>query len=63
MSYTAITYSGDQLLTVFIDRADSKAQVYYTYDGGEEQGTQYQTADMPSDDQAAARLVNAWIGG
>lgn len=61
MPYERITYQADQLLVVLIDRDNPTATVYYQYDDREERPTQYQTADMPTDDQAAAGMVNAWI--
>ncbi len=62
MPYDMIISAEDELLVVFIDRADPKAQVFYAYDGqAADQSTPYRTADMPMDDQAAARMVNAWI--
>lgn len=63
MSHTAIVYAADPLLTVYIDRMNPGATVYYQYDEGEEQNCAYETADMPMDDQAAAKMVNDWIDG
>jgi hypothetical protein len=61
MTFYAITYAADPLLVVYIDRSRPEALVRYTYDDGEEQLTQYQTADMPMDDQRAAEMVNTWL--
>lgn len=60
--YAAITYEADPLLTVFIDGENRAAGVFFRYDDDEaDRPTVFQTADMPMDDQAAARRVNDWL--
>ena len=64
-TYTAIVCDADPLLTVYIDRTSPTAGVFFKYDdqydGGADQPTCYQSADMPADDQSAAEMVNAWL--
>jgi hypothetical protein len=61
MTYESIRLDADPLLVVHIDRSRATAPVTYTYDDREEQPTQYQTADMPMDDQRAAQMVAEWL--
>jgi hypothetical protein len=61
MSATPIICATDPLLQVYIYRSSARAAVWYAYDGGPEQSTPYQTADMPADDQQAADQVLDWI--
>ena len=63
--HTAIPCASDPLLTVYVDRSDPTAGVYYTYGDDEpaDQTTMFQTADMPASDKAAAEKVNRWIEG
>jgi hypothetical protein len=58
-----IVYEGDPMLTVHIDRAHAEANVRYSYEGNDTsyEPTCYQTADMPWDDQAAAKMINDWL--
>ena len=61
MPHQKIICAADPLLAVYIDRENPAALVVYEYDDRGEQPTQYQTADMPMDDQAAASMVNDWL--
>lgn len=56
-----ITYTADPALKVIIDRADPRARVWFTYGDGDEQGTPFETADMPMDDQQAAAKVIDYV--
>jgi hypothetical protein len=56
----------DKALTVFINRSQASAQVFYEYDAKELdevqwRATGYQTADMPMDDEAAVEMVSEWL--
>lgn len=57
-----ITHPYDPLLTVWIDRERPNGLVFFRYDGNGDQGTPFQTADMPASDDAAWEKVNEWIG-
>lgn len=57
---TKITDKRDPLLTVYINRDDAAARVYFVYDDGPDQSTPYQTADMPMDDAEAWQMVNEY---
>lgn len=57
---TSIVCDDDTELVVHIRRNQSTAPVWYTY-AGDDGGAPFQTADMPMDDQRAARMVNEWL--
>lgn len=61
--YTDIPCDADAELTVHIDRSHPEANVRYSYTANESdhEGTPFQTADMPWNDQEAARMVNDWL--
>jgi hypothetical protein len=58
-----ITFDQDRFLVVNIDRSNPAAPVtfqYLAFDDAPVQATPYQTADMPEDDQAAARKISLY---
>ncbi len=61
--FSAIRSEADPYLVVFVNWEQATAPVGYEYDEGPRQWTPYQTADLPGTDQAAAKMVNDWIGG
>lgn len=61
-----IALDDDPCMHVFIDRNNPAAPVRFCYDNGWDdepimQSTPYQTADMPMDDQAAARMIFDYV--
>jgi len=60
MAYQNITCKSDSDLVVMIDWDDPTARVWFDYSDCGEQGTPYQTADMPADAQEAAEIINAY---
>ena len=67
MPYRAITSEADKHLTVYVDRSSPSATVYYTYGPSEDelddQSTEFQTADLPADDERAWLMVERWVSG
>lgn len=57
---TLITYEADPLLVVTINYHRAETPVTYEYDG-EHGSTPFQAADMPRDEQRAARKVSDWL--
>ena len=58
-----IVYAQDSNLIVYINREQASAPVrfeYLAFDDAPMQATPYQTADMPTDDQEAAAMVNTY---
>jgi hypothetical protein len=60
-NYEKLTNKADDLLTVYANREDPTAGVFYRYDDGEEQNTPFQTADLPDSDEAAWHMVNGYV--
>ena len=60
MSYQNIICKSDRDLVVMIDWGDPTARVWFNYCDNGEQGTPYQTVDMPADPQEAAEMINAY---
>lgn len=62
-TYTDITYDADPMLTVHIDRSQASAPVRYSYEANESdhEATPFQSADMPWNDQEAAKKVGEWL--
>jgi len=66
MTHTKITYAYDRALTVYVNFEQASSPVFYVYDRDdgdepERQSTPLQGADMPRDEQAAAKMVSEWI--
>jgi len=63
MAIELITNDADDLLSVYIDRSNPAAPVFFSWDDGNDQPTPFQTADMPTDDTQAWLMVERYASG